>query len=151
MHPHLETGAGDLFSLAWSPTLQTIYIGCQNTSLQWFDFEGHTSLSAPGSGLSTPTLGERRFHKFFDSGPRFGLPPDVDPAPTPPQGRCNLRTRSQLDTFHVPPTNVVDSAHYGYVYCLALVPSANAGTDHENVYLVSGSGDETMKVRGRLF
>jgi hypothetical protein len=52
----------------------------------------------------------------------------------------------------VPPSNVIDSAHFGYVYCMALVPSNRDGSDDPvtiadtQVLLVTGSGDETLKV-----
>src|SRR5688572_22965880 len=52
--PYLENGSGDIFSLAWSPILQHLYFGCQNTSLQWLDLRQ----SAAASGTSTP-LGPR--------------------------------------------------------------------------------------------
>lgn len=50
-------------------------------------------------------------------------------------------------------SNVIDSAHYGYVYSMALLPSPYAARDEStdgdesgNVLLVTGSGDETVKV-----
>lgn len=55
--------------------------------------------------------------------------------------------------LHVPESSVIYSAHYGYLYCLALVPT---GREHdvENeakayngpIHLVSGSGDECVKL-----
>jgi di- and tripeptidase len=53
--------------------------------------------------------------------------------------------------------NVISSAHYGYVYCMAIWPSNSVGTDDvhsqplqadmQNVaQLVTGSGDENVKV-----
>ena len=33
INPFLDTDSRNLFSLAWSPTPPTIYVGCQNTSL----------------------------------------------------------------------------------------------------------------------
>lgn len=54
--------------------------------------------------------------------------------------------------LQVPPSNMVWSAHYGYVYCMALVPNNHEGSDDtalsggHNVQLVTGSGDSTVKV-----
>ncbi|KAH9173572.1 Zn-dependent exopeptidase [Lactarius sanguifluus] len=151
INPYLYTDAGDLFSLAWSPTHSTIYIGCQNTSIQWYNF---TNVSdAISSGTSTP----RPVHKFFNSYPQTqrrlpdlqainnttNLTRDTDGhtiGTTPPTPRAEL---------NVPPRNVIDSAHYGYVYCMALLPSTSWGaatSKRQDVLLVTGSGDETMKV-----
>ncbi|KAF8746635.1 Zn-dependent exopeptidase, partial [Rhizoctonia solani] len=41
----------------------------------------------------------------------------------------------------VPPEHVVNSAHYGYIYCMALVRDASG----DQVRLVTGSGDEETK------
>ena len=107
------------------------------------------------SGASTP----RRAHKFFNSYPRSQRrSPDLETS----NGVSDL-TRS-LDSHVVfvnPPTaraefnisaqNVIDSAHYGYVYCMALLPDTSqraAGATSKDVLLATGSGDETVKVCG---
>ncbi|KAJ7688222.1 hypothetical protein B0H14DRAFT_3053338 [Mycena olivaceomarginata] len=150
LSPYLETGAGDLFSLAWSPSLQTIYVGCQNTSLQWYHFDsahhpagagaahlGHISGSA--SGTSTP----RKPHKFFDSYPQYERrPADIHAnngsRDTSPHSDSSVpRPRAYLD---IPSENVIDSAHYGYIYCMALF----AG--EKGVRLATGGGDEFVKI-----
>jgi len=54
--------------------------------------------------------------------------------------------------LQVPASNVIDSAHYGYVYCMALLPSTGVVSDDSplpadgSTQLVTGSGDETVKV-----
>jgi di- and tripeptidase len=167
LHPYLETGAGDLFSLIWSSSLQTVYIGCQNTSLQWFDFSktpiGFDICSITGSPSSTD-LG-RRPHKFFDSYPRYARRPAdifannglITPPTSYPEGDDSVGVTPSGASLQIPATNVIDSAHFGYVYCLALLPPRQVDSDDEavpvteDVQLVSGSGDETVKVRLRRF
>ena len=167
--PYLETGAGDLFSVAWSPSLQTIYIGCQNTSLQWYTFKP----TIP-SGTSTPT---RKAHKFFDSYPQFDpRPPDLNArnpgSATPDSGSSTpiRKAHKFFDSYpqfeprpadlkahnpgsatpigdatcpcprlQIPARNVLDSAHYGYIYCVSIIE----GNDK---HLVTGGGDEQIKV-----
>jgi len=157
INPFLDTDSGDLFSLAWSSTLSTIYVGCQNTSLQWYNFrESRDSLNTPSqqsSGTSTPRLA----HKFFNSYPRSQRrSPDFESSnginktlqgadghvvfANPPAPRAE---------FSIPAQNVIDSAHYGYVYCMVLLPSTCQGTTsavQKDVVLATGSGDETVKV-----
>lgn len=62
LDPHLYSASGDLFSIAWCSKLQTLYIGCQDTSLQWFAF----AEMSPSKERS-----ERKAHKFFDSYPQY--------------------------------------------------------------------------------
>jgi len=155
LNPYLETGAGDLFSLAWNPATQVIYIGCQNTSLQWQGFSkfqlGQCTHEQSGSGTTTPS---RKVHKFFDSYPQYThRPADLQ------ANNFSLSPSISKDGFggtnsslNIPATNVIDSAHFGYVYCMTLLPSIREGTGEiaqkqvQNYYLVTGSGDETVKV-----
>lgn len=156
--PYLETGAGDLFSLAWSSTLQTIYVGCQNTSLQWYNFRdaparpnSSLSISETMSGICTPTtMTSRKAHKFFDSYPQYERKPadlyanngtpKLCGRGSPDSDRSSdfLRPREYLT---IPTSNVIDSAHYGYVYCMTLVRQ-----DDRGIHLATGSGDETVKI-----
>jgi di- and tripeptidase len=165
LDPYLETGAGDLFSLAWSPSLQTIYIGCQNTALQWYDFHEPISSSSfssspPGSsffadfstahsGTSTPSANAtvlRKAHRFFDSYPQYERKPADIYAKN---GTGSIHGASSPESEHympaaqgslaIPASNVIDSAHYGYIYCMALL-------EGDTVQLATGSGDETVKV-----
>ena len=157
--PYMGEGAGDLFSLTWSSELQTIFVGCQNTSLQWFDFREPISRSpsslsiVDGSTLtssnSTPVVGvSRKVHKFFDSYPQYERKPaDIHANNRGPR----LHGRSTPDSDHsdapprdylsIPASNVIDSAHYGYVYCMVVLRKGDHG-----IQLATGSGDETVKV-----
>ncbi|KAI0770447.1 Zn-dependent exopeptidase [Fomes fomentarius] len=190
LHPHGETDSGDLLSLAWCSHTQTLYIGCQNTSLQWFSFSftipelssSASSLSTDSfSGRSTPT--SRKAHKFFDSYPQYTRrPADLDArnptcatclpssalSTTPPQA-CSSSAgsgtppescvqgdvlKAPVVILHIPPEHVVYSAHYGYVYCMALLPSNREGSDDvpfvtgkgRHLQLATGSGDSTVKL-----
>ena len=180
IHPYQETASGDIFSLAWCPQAQALYFGCQNTSLQWFSFaiptlgaayaSPSTSIDSAlsASGTSTPT--SRKAHKFFDSYPQYTRrPADLDARNptcssyasestgwrTPPEGCVQSEPpRPLLAVLHVPAENVIDTAHYGYVYCMALLPSNITGSEdrpfeergRRRLQLATGSGDSTVKV-----
>ena len=125
------------------------------------------------SGLNSGTVTPRRAHKFFDSYPQYERKPadlnarnptcstrstpPTPPSSTPPdQMNDDSSSSSQGASYpcvlQVPPTNMVWSAHYGYVYCMALVPSLTEGSDDapvtpgDDVQLVTGSGDSSVKV-----
>lgn len=157
--PYMGEGAGDIFSLTWSPTLQTIFIGCQNTSLQWYSFKesAHKTvppLSAeenPASGTSTPN--NRKAHKFFDSYPQYERKA-ADIYANNGVGRIRGRASPESDhsdlitgeCLSIPASNVIDSAHYGYIYCMVMLPERDG-----IIQLATGSGDETVKVRRTHF
>ncbi|KAF9046463.1 hypothetical protein BJ165DRAFT_1345379 [Panaeolus papilionaceus] len=136
--PYLENGAGDLYSLAWSSALQTIYVGCQNTSLQWFNFLDPISRSDSSS-----------IHKFFDSYPQHERKPaDLNAnnnASRPGRGTPDSDNVSDSSSpayyLNIPSANVIDSAHYGYVYCMAMLNPSGP-----SVQLATGSGDESVKL-----
>lgn len=157
LHPYLEDRAGDLFSLAWCSTLQTIFIGCQNTSLQWYNFrnliprsDSSSSIADTGSqsGTTSSNGASRKAHKFFDSYPQYERKPaDIfaknrsvssRPGRGSPDSDCTTPPSACLN---IPAMNVIDSAHYGYIYCM-IVLAGEHGT-----LLATGSGDETVKVR----
>ncbi|KDQ11164.1 hypothetical protein BOTBODRAFT_35706 [Botryobasidium botryosum FD-172 SS1] len=162
--PHLDTDSGDIFSLVYSSTLNTLFFGCQNTSLQWVDLSNPQPTSSEGS--------PPRAHKFFDSFPQPAgrpLPQTRSGSPSPwlPRaGSPTLPTPPEPEPvqLQVPARNVVQSAHYGYIYCMALVPQDIEPTspewpawslhnsnswrrdDKKEVQLVTGSGDEDVKL-----
>jgi len=97
------------------------------------------------SGYTTPT--SRKAHKFFDSYPQYLR----KPADTNARNGHLGRESPDSDTYNdiqVPQTylkitasNVLDSAHWGYVYCVIVLD------DENGVRLATGSGDEKVKVR----
>lgn len=154
LNPYLETDAGDIYSLAWSPYLQSVFFGCQNTSLQWYSF-----VDAPDTSTPDPSL-SRKAHKFFDSYPQYQRKPADLLAANGLSSRPSTANSESCEPsstcipLHVPPTNVVPSAHYGYIYCMAMLPSVRIGSDdahpgpqqsEANIQLVTGSGDESVK------
>jgi hypothetical protein len=59
------------------------------------------------------------------------------------EAKAEDKSEDEPRTLTVPPQNVVPSAHYGYIYCMALVRDDTG----DNVRLVTGSGDEHTKAR----
>ncbi len=105
INPFLDTDSGDLFSLVWSPAHSTIYIGCQNTSIQWYNLSDVAYGGSQGlpSGASTP----RRAHKFFNSYPRSQRrDPDLEATPSSIFRHRMSSTR---------PTTVMYTAWYSYL------------------------------------
>jgi di- and tripeptidase len=131
------------------------------------------------TGLHSGTATPRRAHKFFDSYPQYErkpadlnarnpscfTPPSESPQPgyiTPASVHSGydscitgseISSNQQTQILSVPAENMIWSAHYGYVYCMALTPSNNregsedsAPVPGSHTQLVTGSGDATVKV-----
>lgn len=127
----------------------------------------------------------KKFHKFFDSQPRGSqthLPTLSSSSPssiprnlstssigstsetTPASSRRSKSKLLKPRTLRVPHTNMIESAHYGYIYCMAIVQEAKVNrtafdstkkdaeatvaseTRNGEVRFVTGSGDEDVKL-----
>ena len=105
--------------------------------------------------MPPPSSQPRPVHKFFaGSHPQYQRTESLDSASElPPTQASNATSSRTLCTvLSIPVTNIISSAHHGYVYCMAVSPSPHRGSDdppadaHSYVYLVTGSGDESVKV-----
>ncbi|KAI0226242.1 hypothetical protein L0F63_003935, partial [Massospora cicadina] len=136
--PHV----GDVLSLSYLPSFNTIFLGCQDTSIQvnqlfavfysqWFSLE-HPSLDRVVSPIITKasiTLGKEEV---------LGLPPTKPFFPP-------VVVRKEFAEFEhrIPQRWVEPSAHLGYVYSLLIGPILE---NLDAQYLFSGSGDGTIKI-----
>ncbi|KAI9776397.1 MAG: hypothetical protein M1839_009593 [Geoglossum umbratile] len=126
---------GDVFCIAYSPTLHTAYFGAQNTSIQWYDLNEKDSRPPPRPILHP----SRRSHRFFDSKGPGGVQ-----TPRPVSGEAKVRAQGG-QTLEIDKEHIVQYAHYGYVYCMLLVRGLGRDEPDEEV-LISGGGDGTVKL-----
>uniref|UniRef100_A0A060T998 ARAD1C42394p n=1 Tax=Blastobotrys adeninivorans TaxID=409370 RepID=A0A060T998_BLAAD len=125
---------GDIFSLVWVPSKETLYFGTQNASVQWIQLYEKESYTTTNDPRGLPSL---RFDKFFSSkGPGGKLAPQ--------QSNVYESTKNQQDEglmlIEIPPKNVLQYAHYGYVYSMLPVRLG------DKEMLVTGGGDGTAKL-----
>ncbi|CCG84084.1 protein of unknown function [Taphrina deformans PYCC 5710] len=125
---------GDIFATAYSPRTDTLYLGSQNTSLQWVEF----GLERPvPSRDAYPT---RRPNKFFDStGPsgRAALPVK---SPTLGARRGSVGQEDSSSLIEIGRDDIIQYAHYSYVFCLLL------GTFDGEEVLYTGGGDGAINI-----
>ncbi|EPS41101.1 hypothetical protein H072_5005 [Dactylellina haptotyla CBS 200.50] len=126
---------GDIFCIAYSQKLSTLYLGAQNTSIQWYDFRDENNKRPKPSLKSHPS---RRSHRFFDS-----LGPGGSASPQPPVDTYDVLESVETHLVEIDPLNIVQYAHFGYVYCMLLTKSFVK--DGEEI-LVSGGGDGSIKI-----
>lgn len=130
---------GDIFSIGWAPKHEVLYFGTQNASIQWIKLYERESYNVTRDPRGLPSL---RFDKFFDSkGPGEKLSAQQSAIKKEHIKKCN-NGEYPVALLEVPPTNVVQYAHYGYVYSILV---ADLG---DKEVLISGGGDGTVKVWG---
>lgn len=124
---------GDIFCVSYSATLQTVYIGAQNTSIQWYDLKERNRRPVPNP-TAHPSFREDR---FFDSLGPGGIrtPRHEEDGPTHATGGRDLEIHRQ---------HIKQYAHYGYVYCMVLA-HVHAEERYQEV-LISGGGDGAVKI-----
>ncbi|KAL4953290.1 hypothetical protein BDW69DRAFT_184610 [Aspergillus filifer] len=126
---HSHHDVGDLFAVAYSPSLNTVYCGAQNTSIQWCNLSQlHPQQSA--AHLS------KRTHRFFDSkGPDGTLAPRADGQSVAEGGEVLTFKRDHHNLF----------AHHGYVYTMSLARGLLESSPNDEV-LLTGAGDGVVKL-----
>ena len=122
---------GDIFCVAYSSLHRTVYLGAQNTSIQWYDLKEKDSRPRP----ATASHPSQRKNRFFDSlgpgGAQTPKPFGADAKPRDAVGGQELQIASQ---------DIHQFAHYGYVHCMLLGKRILPEAPSEEV-LVSGGGD----------
>ncbi|KAI9371617.1 hypothetical protein BJX61DRAFT_17489 [Aspergillus egyptiacus] len=132
---HSHHDVGDLFAVAYSPSLDTVYCGAQNTSIQWCNL---SQTGAASTQLSAAQL-SKRTHRFFDS-----RGPDGTRAPRPEGADAHsVADGGQVLTFKRDHHNLF--AHHGYIYTMLLVRGLLESSPNDEV-LLTGAGDGVVKL-----
>ncbi|KAL8803943.1 MAG: hypothetical protein Q9200_006020 [Gallowayella weberi] len=125
---------GDVFCVAYSALLDTVYLGSQNTSIQWCNLSNKDNRPIPDFARHPIN----RNHRFFDSKGPGGAP---TPRPTSASEPCS-QGGQQLE---IDKSDIVQYAHHGYTYCM-LLAGGSEGAFFEDEMLISGGGDGTTKI-----
>lgn len=133
-HIYSTYDVGDVFSVAYSRQFDTVYLGAQNTSIQWCSLKD--SATRPRPNLEHHP--DRRNHRFFDSVQHGGT---STPRPQPARTTVGDGEILEMDKAHMR-----QYAHYGYIYCMLLVKGATRLVDSDEDVLISGGGDGTIKI-----
>ncbi|KAH9228227.1 hypothetical protein K456DRAFT_1729501 [Colletotrichum gloeosporioides 23] len=127
---------GDIFSVAYSAQHETVYVGAQNTSIQW------VSLSDPNNRVphDSSQHPDRRNHRFFDSRAAGG-----STTPRRTDERWTQIPRSEK-VVEIHPGALQMFAHYGYVYSMLMAKGPTVLVEPDEEVLISGGGDGTIKL-----
>ena len=133
-HIYSTYDVGDVFSVVYSAQLETVYLGAQNTSIQWATLKDCAARPTPNPERHP----DRRNHRFFDS-----VQAGATSIPRPPTTRTGINEGKILE---IDKAHMMHYAHYGYVYCMLLVRGASRLVDADEDMLISGGGDGTIKL-----
>ncbi|TKA21705.1 hypothetical protein B0A50_08787 [Salinomyces thailandicus] len=123
---------GDIFCVAYSAALRTVYLGAQNTSIQW--------CAPTQTGTRGAVRSSLRDDPFFDSAGPGGVR-----TPRPAEADVTPRHARGGEVLEIGKENIRHFAHYGYVYCMQLLRDGvpeSAG----NEVLITGGGDGLVKL-----
>lgn len=127
---------GDIFCVAYSESLRTVYLGAQNTTISWCSLVEQDQ-AGPSIRAVHPSL---RDDPFFDSKGPGGIS-------TPKPADADIKPKHAVGgrTLEIPKENVMHFAHYGYVNCMLLVKEGvQEAAGHE--VLITGGGDGVVKL-----
>lgn len=128
---------GDIFCVSFSSKLQVLYLGLQNTAIQWYNLGSRSAHSAPS--LKDHPLW-RENHPFYDSPGPGGIR-----TPRPAEDEIRARDATGGTALQIPLDNIQHFAHYGYVYCMLLATDIFSGAADQEV-LITGGGDGAINV-----
>ncbi|KAI8646812.1 WD40-repeat-containing domain protein [Parasitella parasitica] len=119
---------GDVFSIVFTRS-QLLFFGCQNTSIQWYDFN-----EKPTSGSSVfannKNCQKTQFFKLFHD---LGLHPS----------KHSVQEEKDVIQCVIRANNVHSNAHDGYIYCMTY---SNDIPNLAGEVLITGSGDGHVKI-----
>jgi di- and tripeptidase len=127
---------GDVFCVAYSSLLRTVYLGAQNTSIQWYDLKEKDHRPKPKLN-DHPSLRE---DPFFDSRGPGGVR-----TPRPADQGLPARHAAGGDVLEIDRDNIKHFAHYGYVYCMMLAKGVVPDAPGDQV-LISAGGDGAINL-----
>ncbi|WFD32134.1 hypothetical protein MSPP1_003179 [Malassezia sp. CBS 17886] len=130
VYPATEN-SGDLFCLAWCKVRLRLYIGCQDMSIQWIHLTRAAAAQPLAARMTQHLIRRTAVHVYECAGQ---TPQSSTLCSVPPD------TAKGMAVLSVDKRDTVPSAHFGYVYALAMIPTENGHV------LATGSGDESIRI-----
>ncbi|CCH60071.1 hypothetical protein TBLA_0C02620 [Henningerozyma blattae CBS 6284] len=114
------TDIGDIFSLRYLDSLDTLVLGCQDASLLYLDKTIERIKNKNSATLETDwnKLPHRRYDKFFDS-----KGPTGTSNPTSMESLSTSITSATNCIIEIPAENIIKYAHNGFIYSICKLDS----------------------------
>ena len=127
---------GDVFSVAYSPQRETLYLGTQTQDIQWI------SLKDPARRVphDSPNHPDKRQHRFFDSRAVGGTS-----TPRRMEEHYALIPRAAT-VLEIDSGAIRQYAHYGWIFSMLIAKGPTVLGEPDEEVLISGGGDGTIKL-----
>ncbi|ODV65042.1 glutathione degradosome [Hyphopichia burtonii NRRL Y-1933] len=168
---------GDIFSISWSDSLSTLFIGAQNASISWCSINlsnitditeklNSSNLNDDFSKTDSSVINRLphfRFDKFFDSkgpGGSINRIQSQHQLLRNSQNEQSKNSKSGPKLIEVKHDDIIRFAHNGYVYCMDIINQnevfpSNKANDFFDIYgdtfkelLISCGGDGNINIWG---
>lgn len=169
---YTATDIGDIFSIKYLDSLQTLVFGCQNASLLYMDnlfnkikFESNLNNDKliSDSQINLNKLPHRRYDKFFNSTGPTGSATSKNNSPEPMNLTRELSNLTVYDTttnvisslnhviLEIPAENIIRYAHNGFIYSMIKLEKTCSNITNNNNFdnietIVTGGGDGINKI-----
>lgn len=144
---------GDIFSLSWSESLSTIFIGAQNASILWCTLPQSEQYCS--SALSVDRLPHLRYDRFFDSKGPGGSIKDRQSIHEKLKTSAQPEATQYTKLVEIPNENVIHFAHNGFVYCMEYIDVTEESISYLNSsmkayahIIFTGGGDGAINIWG---
>lgn len=131
---HSPFEVGDIFCVAYSPQLKTVFSGAQNSSIQWQQLLAPTINGHGDTGLSSS-----RRHRFFDSLGPGGVQTSHS------NGADGLVRASGGQVLTISPNCYKAYAHKSYIYSMILAKGILEDQSDQEI-LITADGKGTIKL-----
>ncbi|KAK3897887.1 hypothetical protein C8A05DRAFT_47640 [Staphylotrichum tortipilum] len=127
---------GDVFSIAYSPQKEILYLGTQTQDIQW------VGLNDPARRVphDAPNHPDKRQHRFFDSRAVGGTS-----TPRRTEDHYALIPKA-AQVLEIDDGAIRQYAHYGWVFSMLVAKGPTILADPDEDVLISGGGDGTIKL-----
>ncbi|KAK3303630.1 uncharacterized protein B0T15DRAFT_401798 [Chaetomium strumarium] len=127
---------GDVFSIAYSPQREILYLGTQTQDIQWVSLTD-PARRVPHDSANHP---DKRQHRFFDSRAIGGTS-------TPRRTEEHYALIPKAATvLEIDSGAIQQYAHYGWIFCMLVAKGPTVLGDPDEEVLISGGGDGTIKL-----
>lgn len=149
---YTATDIGDIFSIRYLDSFETIVFGCQNASLLYLDnVLQRIKLAQSNNMTNFEKLPHRRYDKFFDSkGPAGGVHKKLPMNATQSEKFVPPVKNKIASILEIPSENIITYAHNGFIYSIYSFKSGShnglENSRSSNECIITGGGDGLSRV-----
>ncbi|EDO15431.1 hypothetical protein Kpol_1027p5 [Vanderwaltozyma polyspora DSM 70294] len=145
------TDIGDIFSIRYLDSLDTLFIGCQNASMLFLDnLQERIKSEDFNSDTDFERLPHRRYDKFFDSNGPGGNLKSKEKIDSPLFSTSSPENLINNCILEIPSENIISYAHNGFIYSIYRLQHTFLENNDKSIvakeFIITGGGDGLSKL-----